>query len=227
MSTTYGELKTRVATALQDPNARTFTVGLIEELITAGLVEVSRIAPEVYTEDITPVANQLTYVCRSADFSGVAVPEIEVMRVELWDGSQTPEAFVAKVSPASQNTSGGQDSGWYVWNGTLFLPTRTVRGLVGHESDYIIRTWGFSPYVMPSADADVIAISPAVEQALVWYTRLEAIDLLLASRDLFTQWQTRSGNVDTSLAGLMNQRSIAEQAWARRSRGIQRLRSEV
>lgn len=226
MSITYGALKTRIATVLQDPNARTFTDGLIEELILSALIELGRIAPEQFTEDLTPVANQLTYAVRSAAFSAVAVPEIEVKRVEVWDGSVAPEAFVSRVNPASREL-GGQDSGWYVWGGELTLPTRVVAGLVGYESQYIIRLWGYSPYVLPVADADVIAISSEVEQAAIWFCRLEAIELLLASRDLFTQWQTRSGNTDMSPAALMNQKSIAEQAWARRSRAISRLRSEV
>lgn len=227
MSITYGALKTRVAIVLQDPNARTFTDGLLEELILSALAEVGRIAPEEFTEDITPVADQLTYVVRSSDFSAVATPEVEVMRVEVWDASVAPEAFVSKVPAAAHTTSGGQDSGWYVWNGTLYMPTRVVKALEGYEADYVIRLWGYSPYVEPVDDADVVAVSPAIEQAMIWFCRLEAIDLLLASRDLFSQWQTRSGNTDTSLAGLMNQRSIAEQAWARRSKAIQRLRSEV
>lgn len=226
MSTTYGTLKTRVATVLQDPNARTFTAGLISELILDALVEVGRIAPEQFTEDLTPVANQIVYAVRSADFAAVAVPEIEVMRVEVWDASQTPEAFVARVQPASREW-GGQDSGWYVWGGELYLPTKAVKGLVGHESDYVIRVWGYSPYVMPSDDADVIAVSSEVEQAMLWYIRLSSIELLLASRDLFSQWQTRSGNTDMTPAGLMNQKSIAQQEWRTRSRNIQRLRSEV
>lgn len=226
MSTTYGALKTRVATTLQDPNGKTFTDGLIEELIQSALVEVGRIAPEQFSEDLTPVANQLTYGVRLDDFGG-AVPEIEVMRVEVWDASQSPEAFVSKVEPAAHTTSGGQDSGWYYWGGSLYIPTRTALGLVGFEGDYVIRVWGYSPYVMPVDDADVISVSKDVEQAMLWFTRLEAIDLLLASRNLFTQWQVRSGNTDLTPAGLMNERSIAEQQWQRRSRAIQRLRSEV
>ena len=66
-----------------------------------------------------------------------------------------------------------------------------------------------------------------VEQAMLWFIRVEAIELLLGSRDLFTQWQTRSGNTDITVAQLMNQKVNAEQAWQRRSRAITRLRSEV
>lgn len=311
MSITLGELKTRVAAALQDPSARTFTSAMIGELITAALVEVGRIAPEQFVEDLTPVANQLTYQLRSNEFgivsysltgvaatdlftsvahglsagdavrlsgltggtglststtyfviatdltvdafklstslsgtavnfttdltvgtwahfgAGVAVPEIEVMRVEVWDASQAPDTFVTWVHPAATEYARGSDSGWSVWNGTLYLPTRTVLGMAGYELDYVIRVWGYSPYSHPDIDSDVIAVSKDIEQAMVWYCKVEALDLLLASRDLFTQWQTRSGNTDMTPAGLMNQRATAEQMWRTRSRSIQRLRSEV
>jgi len=226
MSTTYGTLKARVANVLQDPSAHTFTATMVNELIQSALIEVGRIAPEQFTEDLTPVANQIKYAVRSADFLAVAVPEIEVMRVEVWDASQSPDQFIMRVNPAGREW-GGQDSGWYVWGGELYLPTRVVIGLVGHETEYVVRVWGYSPYVLPGDDADVIAISSDVEQALIWYIRLEAIDMLLASRDLFTQWQTRSGNTDLTPAGLMNQRSLAAQEWRSRSRALTRLRSEV
>lgn len=226
MSTTLGEFKNRVGVVLQDPDQKTFTTALVEELTHAALTEVGRIAPEYFTEDIQPVAYQIAYPLRSADFAS-APPEIEVMRVEVWDTSTLPDTFISKLQPAAHNTSGGQDSGWYVWNGSLYLPTRAVSGLIGFESQYVIRVWGFSPYAQPVVDDDVISVSSDVEQAMVWFIRLEAIDLLISSRDLYTQWQTRSGNTDVSLAGLYNQRSIAEQAWQRRSRAIQRLRSEV
>jgi len=226
MSTTYGALKTRIATALQDPSARTFTAALVAELIQSALVEVGRIAPEQFTEDLTPVENQIAYAVRNAAFDGAAVPEIEVMRVEVWDASQSPDQFVSRVAPAARE-QGGQDSGWYVWGGTLYLPTRVVSGLVGYEAEYVVRLWGYSPYVPPSDDADVVAVSSEVEQAMVWYIQLAALDMLLASRDLFSQWQTRSGNTDMTPAGLMNQRSLAAQEWRSRSRAISRLRSEV
>jgi hypothetical protein len=119
------------------------------------------------------------------------------------------------------------DGGWYTWNGSLYLPTRAVRGLVGYELDYLIKVWGYSPYATPSDDDDVMAVTKQVENAMVAYSRLTAIDMLLSSRDLFTQWQARSGNTDTTLAGMVNQRSVAEQAWMRRAHAIGRLRSRV
>ena len=308
MGTTFGELKTRVSTVLQDPSLRTFTEALVEELIQDALVEVGRFAPEEYTEDIDPVVGQLSYQLRYAPedvdvtgesdtdlltsvdhgltagtrikftaltggtglslnttyyvissgltdddfkiattFSGSAVnftsdvtatstfrrigtedaiPEIELVRVEIWDPTETPDRLVAAVQPASRQPRGFGDQGWYVWNGILTLPVRTASALDEYVEEYVIRVWGYSPYLPPVSDADVISASNEVIQAMLWYIRLAAIDMLLASRDLFTQWQTRSGNTDMSPAALMNQRSIAEAAWNRRSRSLSRLRSD-
>jgi hypothetical protein len=227
MSTTFGALKTRIGTILQDPNGRTFTDGMLEELIYDALSEVGRIAPEQFTEDLTPVAYQMTYPLRDTDFSSVLQPEIEVMRVEIWDATTQPETFKAIVTPASTQFSKGQDGGWYVWGGSLYLPSRTVNALVGYEDTYVIRVWGYSPYVEPTDDSDTIDVTRRVEQALIWYVRYAALELLLANRNLFAQWQVRSGNTDMTPAGLMNEKNIALSEWRARSRSIERLRSEV
>ena len=222
MSTTFGTLKTRVSALLQDPDLKTFTEPMTEDLILAALAELGRIAPEQFTEDLTPVANQLTYPLRNADFNSALVPEIELVRVEVWDASQSPEAFIYSVPKSSFGS--GADSGYYVWNGNLTLPTRTVKNLVGYEADYVIRVWGYSPYVAPDSDGDVIDVSTEVEQAMLDFIWYEALKQLVGSRNLFTQWQTRSGNTDMSPAALMSERNYAGEEWRRKSRAIARLR---
>lgn len=225
MSTTYGELKTRIATVLLDPSGKTFTSSLLPELAISGLVEVGRIAPAQYTEDLTPVAEQLTYQLGTTLFA-TAEPGIEVSRVEIWDPTATPEALIQPVRAAGAQWDTA-DSGWSLWGGMLTLPTRTVRGLEGYESTYVIRVWGYTPYETPTDDADVLPLSQQAEQAVVKYARVEGLEMLLASRDLFTQWQTRSGNSDISPAGLMNQLSMARADWDKYSKRILVLRSPV
>lgn len=225
MSTTYGELKTRIATVLLDPDARTFTASLLDEIAVAGLVEIGRIMPMQYTEDIDPVADQLSYLLGSALFFS-AEPQIEVSTVEVWDPTQTPEALIYAVQAAGGEWSTA-DSGWSLWNGTLTLPTRVVRGLEGFETSYVIRVKGYAPYVTPSSDSDVVPVSQAAEQGLVKFSRLEGLELLLADRDLFTQWQARSGNSDISQAGFMNQLSAARADWDKYSKRILQLRTPV
>ena len=205
MGVTLGELKTRLSRTLKDPDGRTFTDDLQEELILSALTEVGRILPEMFTEDLAPVADQLTYQLRSnafgvtqydltaeadddiitstahglqagdailfsdlvggtgldetttfyviddnldddtfsvsetlggtivditVDYSagtwahlggGQAVPEIEVVRVEVWDPTQTPEAYIATVADAASAPVKGGDAGWSVWGGYLTL----------------------------------------------------------------------------------------------------------
>lgn len=313
MSTTFGNLKTRVSTVLQDPDLRTFTEDLVEELIQSALVEVGRIAPEQYTEDLDPTESTLTYQLRyspsdisctieadddtvtstahgltvgtrirftalnagtglslfttyyviqddltdtafedafkvsmtlngsevniTVDYTATttyrrlgsedAIPEIEVVRIEIWDPTQSPDEYIATIPPGSKQPIAGQDAGWSVWGGILTVPTRFASAMNENLDSYIYRVWGYSPYIRPVADADVISVSQEVEQAMVWFIRVEAIDMLLGSRDLFTQWQTRSGNTDITPAQLMNQRSAADQMWTRKSRALSRLRAEV
>lgn len=226
MSTTLGELKDRIANVMQDPDQKTFTDTLLGELVLAALVEVGRLAPEQFTEDITLVASQRAYAVRSDDFLGDAIPEIELTRVEVWDPTQEPEALVAAVPDAGLQPVRA-DSGWSYWGGTLYLDRRTIKGVSGHESDYVLRVYGYSPYVLPDSDSDVISISKDVEQAAIQYARVEGIKMLLASRDLFTQWQVRSGNTDISPAGLMNQLNIERDEWRSYARNIARPRAGV
>jgi hypothetical protein len=226
VSTTYGELKTRIAAVLLDPDGKTFTAAaLLPQLAIAGLVEVGRILPMQYTEDIDTVANQLSYTLASDLFS-IAEPQVEVVRVEVWDPTTDPESLIYAVQDAGAQWA-SSDSGWSNWGGTLYLPTRVVRGLQGHEGTYVLRVWGYAPYETPSADEDVIPLSQAAEEAVVKYARLEGLELLLADRDLFSQWQARSGNTDISPAGLMSQLSQAREDWRRYSARILQLRTPV
>jgi hypothetical protein len=225
VSTNPADLKTRIATVLLDPDAKTFTAGLLDELLAAGLVELGRLVPAQFTEDLDPVANQLSYQLGLTLFDGGSV-DIEPQRIEVWDPTTTPESLVFVVNPAA-NEYGNSDAGWSMWNGFLYLPTRVVRGLQGHETSYIIRVWGYAPYAIPASDDEVLPVSQEVEQAIIKFARVEGLEILQANRDMFTQWQTRSGNSDISPAGLMSQLSQARADWRQYSRAIQRLRAPV
>lgn len=225
MSTNPADLKTRIATVLLDPSAKTFTVPLLAELLNSGLIELGRLVPAQYTEDLDPVANQLSYQLGLALFDEGSV-DIEPQRVEVWDPTTTPDSLIFPVNSAGGESTSA-DSGWSMWNGYLTLPTRVVRGLQGFESTYVIRVWGYAPYALPTTEDEVLPISQEVEQAIIKFTRVEGLELLMSNRDLFTQWQTRSGNTDVSPAGLMNQLSMARADWRQYSRAIQRLRAPV
>ena len=192
-------------------------------MINSAIVEIGRIAPARFQEDIDPVENQFEYILRSDVFSA-AVPEIEVTRVELWDATTTPQRPLALLQPASQGYINYSNTGWANRDGTLELSYDTVAAIGADVTDYLIRVWGYSPYVTVSADADNIPVSGEREQAIRDYILVLALKRLSVERDLFTQWQTRAGNSDVSPAALLSALREAQQDWKARSRSIMVLR---
>jgi len=217
--TTYAELVQTVSRRIGDSANETFEEETVKDFIQDGLAEIGRVAPERFQEDIEPLADTLSYALRSADFAD-AVPEIEVYRVEVWDGSVTPQRAVKWLQPMSSHPAGlaYSNAGWVLWSGTLELPNRVVDFLI--PDTHLIRVWGYSPYPPVSEDADVIPLSNELEQALILYCRTLAYDALLSDRALFTQWQVRSNNADMSPAGLMNVAQIAGEQWRKKAKAI-------
>ena len=224
---TFAELKTAVASAISDPSNVTFLAATVGEFVNTALSEVGRISPVQFHENITLVADTLEYTLLSGTFPA-AVPEIEVMRVELWENvTDEPDKRLAVIQPASESYSMNTQSGWVNWGGILYLPRSVWSTFDGYEDTYYIRVWGYSPFEELADDADTAALSTEQKQAVFAFAKLTAIERLNADRDLFTQWQTRAGNSDISPAGLMNMLSIARDDWRRRKRELLRLRSAV
>lgn len=212
--TAYSALQTAVSRDLADPSLLTFDSNAIKDFIQQALGEVGRIAPQEFQEDITPVSGQLKYLLRSADFSSVAVPEIRLVRVEVWDN--TP-AFKFAVKAKAGQPSRYSNSGWEVWGGSLEIPAWVETNI---EATDTIRVWGYSPYPPIVNDADVVPVSADLELAVRTYCRVQALRKLTASRVLFKQWQARSNNTDVSLAMLNSDLQVAEQDWRRLSREL-------
>lgn len=219
---TLGTMKTLVARDLRDPSNKTFSATEVGDLILSGLTEVGRLAPERFQEDLTVVADTLRYQLRMDEFLNVAVPELEVVRVEVWDITDTPDKFLYRVRPADAEYQTHSYAGWKLWGGFLELPNWIEESLT--VGDHSIRVWGYSPYPMPADDNAQLGVSNELEQAIRAYCRVEAAQRLLADRTLFTQWQTRANNSDVSPAALMNDLNIALEDWRRRSRAITVLR---
>jgi hypothetical protein len=219
MSTTYGELQTKVSRALRDEGHKTFPVAVVQDMIQAGWAEIDRIAPERFMEQITPVDDTLTYTLRTAEFDQ-AVDEIEVFRVEVWDTSTTPDRPFRFVEPAASHPTGltYSQAGWFLWGGQLSLPNRVVDMI--DPLTHVIKVWGYSPWPPVTSDLDVLPFGKALEEAITLYTFIEAARRLLANRTLFTQWQTRSNNTDVTPAALMNDLNMAQDDWRRKARAI-------
>lgn len=221
--TTYADLRSAVSRDLRDPDNQTFEDPTVKDLVNAALAQIGRIAPQRFQEDLTPVADAMSYPLQDAVF-GRTVPEIELIRVELWDSSLTPPDQIARIEPADQAYVNDSTTGWKVWDGTLELPRYVPVFIAGSESNYLIRVWGYCPYPPLYDDEDIVPVSNERENALRVYCQVEAYRRLMSDRSLFTQWQTRSNNSDVSPASLMNGFSLAQDEWRRLSRAITVLR---
>jgi hypothetical protein len=212
--TAYSALQTFVSRDLADPGRQTFDVDAIKDFIQQGLAAVARVSPDQFQEDLTPVSGQLVYPLRSATF-GTTVPEIRLVRVEVWTG--TPSRFKFKIKAKAGQPARDSIAGWEVWNGSLEIPD-WIADLI--TTSDIIRVWGYSPYPPVSADADVVPVSAELELAIRTFCRVEGMRRLIGSRVLFKQWQTRSNNTDITVGQLNSDLQIANEEWRRLERAL-------
>ena len=199
-------------------------VGLPYYVIASGLATSTfRLAPVIsgtqvdFTTDIT--AGTFNRVG-----SNDAIPEIEVLSVELWDWSTTPHTPRGLIAPAAGGYTTYSEVGWRVWDGILFLPRWVPVYVKDKESDYRLRVWGYAPYAPLVNASDVVLLSNEKVQALRVYCQIEGLRRLVNDRALFTQWQSATHNTDVTPAALMNDLSLAQADWRRRERAITVLR---
>jgi hypothetical protein len=213
--TAYSALQTLVSRDLSDPDRQTFDVDAVKDFIQQGLAAIARIAPDQFQEDLTPVAGQTKYPLRSAAFAATLVPEIRVVRVEVWRG--TPSKFAFKIKAKAGQPARDSVAGWEVWAGSLEIPGWIADLILTTD---IIRVWGYSPYPPVSADADVVPLSAELELALRTFCTVEGLRRLTRSRVLFKQWQTRSNNTDVTLGQLNSDLQEADDEWRRLARAL-------
>lgn len=187
----------------------------VKDFIQQALAAISRVAPEQFQEDIDPVDDTLAYRLRTLAFDNTPVPEIRLVRVEVWAG--TPPRFRFKIKAKAGTLSRDSNAGWEVWNGTLEIPSY-IAALI--PTTDLIRVWGYSPYSPVIDDADVLPVSAELELAIRTFCRVEGLRRLTSSRVLFKQWQTRSNNTDVTLGQLNSDLQVAEEEWRRLSRAL-------
>lgn len=215
--TAYSELQTYVSRDLADPSRTTFDVDAVKDFIAQGMAALARIASQEFTEDLDPVAGQLVYPLRSAEFT-LPQQEIRLIRVEVWAG--TPSRFAWKIKAKAGQPSRDSVSGWEVFAGSLEIPQQEMDAIMAYDPNAIIRVWGYSPYIAMVADADTVPVSAELEQALRTFCRIEGLRRLTSSRVLFKQWQTRTSNTDVTLGALNSDLQVAEDHWRRLSREL-------
>lgn len=214
--TAYSALQTLVSRDLSDPDRQTFDVDAVKDFIQQGLSAIARVAADQFQEDLAPLADTTSYLLRSDDFGAVPVPEIRLVRVEVWRG--LPSRFAFKIKAKAGQPSRDSLAGWEVWNGSLELPNWVVDAI--STTTDTLRVWGYSPYPPIVDDADVVPVSAELEQALRVFCQVEAMRRLIGSRVLFKQWQTRSNNTDVTLGALNSDLQVADEQWRRLSRAL-------
>jgi len=212
--TAYAALQTLVSRDLSDPDRNTFNVDAVKDFIQQGLAAVARVAPEQFQEDLDPVSGQTSYLLRDPLFDA-PVPEIRLVRVEVWTG--TPPSFRFKIKGKAGMPTRDSVAGWEVWNGSLEIPGY-IATMLG--TDDLIRVWGYSPYTPIVADEDIVPVSAELELAIRTFCRVEGLRRLTSSRVLFKQWQARSNNSDVTLGQLNSDLQVAEDEWRRLSRAL-------
>lgn len=215
--TTLADLKTVLARDLQDASNATFSPTDLGDFINSALTELGRVAPARFIEDVTPLADTLSYVLQSAVFSA-PVPELEIQRVELWDGSTTPDTYLGKLFPVRTERDRTSAAGWEFVAGTLYVSNK-IEGQVDPAVHYY-KVFGYRPYAKLTSDSDTVGVSNEVEEAVRELARIHGIRRLVANRTLFAQWQTRSRNTDTTFAGLLNDLNMATTEWRKKVKEI-------
>jgi len=204
---TLSQFRVKVARDLRDPNMRTFTTEYVNDLINAGLEEVSR----VYPQEVIQVINRLpsTYSYGSACSSA--------FRAEWWKNGK----FHALLPANDQDN--GSITGWDLWAGQFLLPTGTVDSMAAGDQ---IRLWGYQSRPQLVNDNAVAATDDTAEWGVRRYARSQAFALMQADRALFKQWQAASTNTDVSSNMLGQMVGLYASEWDRTRNYLRRLRRQ-
>lgn len=143
--------------------------------------------------------------------SSTARTEIEVMRAEIWDSSTEPERMSMVIPSKRSAPISSSEGGWYFWSGRFYIPN-WIEDQIDPATQFI-RVFGYAPYDRLRTDAQVTDLSDELEFAVLHRAMIEGIRRLVASRALFTQWQTRNNNTDVSVASLMSDLSTHLTEW--------------
>lgn len=211
--TTFVQMQTTVSRALRDESNTTFTAAMVEDLINSGIVELSRIAPRQFQEDID-ADGSLEYALDTMDSD----PRIRIVRVEAWDASVTPNRQICRIEPASESLSNESEAGWKWWAGVLSIPYGYSTYLA--DNTKVIRVWGYAPYTQLVNDSDTTDLPDDLVDAVVEYAAWHGFDRLAADRALYTQWQTTANNTDVSFAALLNSVAVFRGNWERRRKQL-------
>jgi len=205
-------LQAALAADLRDPNNRTFALTDLTRLLNDGLVEVNRVYPDHFTEDITVVAATSSYATRFTS----------VYRVELWE-----TAGMLTVVPFGEGYSSWD--GWDLQGQNLVLPAPfcTAEFIALHPGLKIkVSGYGRRQKFDGNSPSASTGLDSEAELGVRWFAAYRGFMSLMSDRSLYTQWQTQSNNSDVSMPMLLNLVSTASQQWERHKASIKVLRRQ-
>lgn len=205
---TLAELRASVARDLRDTSMRTFISAVIDDLINAGVEEVSRVYPLEKVVVVTPVANTYDYDLSAYRF-------LQIFRVE----QQRSDLFHATM-PQSDHED--ENNGWEFFAGFLRFPRRAWVGLTVATDSF--RVWGYSTRARLLTDAQVAELDDAAEWAVRAFAKAEAFGLMQSDRALYKQWQAMSQNTDLSPNQINQMVALSSGEWNRQRNHLRRLR---
>jgi hypothetical protein len=206
--TTLAELRTAVGRDLRDPDLRTFLAATVDDLINAGIEEVSRVYPVEKVVSVTPVADTYEY-----DLSGESF--INIFRVE----HLRSDLFYSLVTPSDGDD---QINGWEFFGGSLYFPRVSTANLVPATDEF--RVWGYATRARLTDDAQVAELDETGEWAVRAYAKSSAFQLMHADRAIYKAWQAMSQNSDVSPNQLSQMVALYTSEWDRQRNHLRRLR---
>lgn len=211
---TFSALQTALALDLRDTGNVIFSTTMLARFLNKALQDVGRVAPVQFVESIATVVDQIEYTpTNSSEW-------MDVVRVEVWNTSTTPDEFVRLIPPRSREYVNQTAAGWYVWGGKLYIPPVHAGEL--DAALHVLKVWGYGNYTEKSG-SDAMPTGEK-EHAIMEGARVQALKSLLQNRNLYTQWQALGTNSDVSLAGLTAQLANAQDEYRRTLKAITILR---
>ncbi len=206
--TTLAELRTKVSRDIRDPGNVTFAAAVVDDLINAGMDEVSRVYPQEKVVSVTPVADTFDYDLSSEQM--LSIFRVEWLRSDL---------FHAVLGESAGDT---QMDGWEFFAGHLRFPRTSLSTVVVATDEF--RVWGYAGRAQLTDDAQVAELDDPGEWGVRAYARMMAFQTLHGDRAQYAQWQAQSNNTDVSPNQLSQMVALYRSEWDRQRNHLRRLR---
>lgn len=202
--TTLSDLETKLARALRDTAHGTWSTDELDDLINAGILAVSDVAPREIVQTVGTVAAGVnSYSASSFSY---------VYRVDIY----TASGELYGTIPCETD---GPDSGWQFHGGVVYLPPNWLP-----PDGSTVQAWGYGAYIQLAVSSSTTDLSARAMVAVVLFGQIEGYGRLIADRAAFGQWQAEPDNRDTTLLALNQTYFSLRRRWEAEQRLLRRMR---